>query len=506
MPFGANDGQRINIRMSDMIRTRTEYGGGADEWYSSNGGAVSNIGVYSDVTRQSGGFRLSSMTAVLPYTDSNYDGADTGIYSIDNRLDGVYGSSGSMYENPVIYSYMNSRYRSGSNAAPSNINPPFSSGEMKFGDMVGVGNSCLTTDSVGQVRGVTNQVSAGTKNIQGFHQRDLATNGTAGGVGMSPGASVNSAGTLVGTNPSDSTGAANIGYSVYTTTYTNAWTHCKLNTKLCAGDRVLVIAHGGGGDMYTFSTTDPLYLRNESTGGSVSVRALITTHMAPHKNTTGQDDNMAIYSATCTQDGATVVGVNPYHSSAQPYIFHIFCIKGPSTYIDGITNETTKYTISSADTTIKSGTNLGVGIPTPDAMQRSQRFYIGISSSPFYNNKLNLTNSTVINQSTGEYDRAPGFGLGATEGYNSYYHEGGSVYSLGIHYSLATYGFRQGAFFTSVCDYTGGTRGSSSAGKFGINYNNIQGFYTPEFAFCRPAQDSRVLLIRGRRGVINHTP
>ena len=502
MPFGANDGQRINIKMSDMIRTRTEYGGGSDEWYGN--GATTSIGTYSDVTRQSGGFRLSSMTAVLPYTDSNYDGADTGIYSIDNRLDGVYGSSGNMYENPVIYSYMNSRYRSGSNAAPSNINPPFSTGEMKFGDMVGVGNSCLTTDNVGQSRGVTNQFSAGTKQIQGFHQRDLSNQtGSASGVGMSPGASVNSAETLVGTNPSDPTGAANIGYSVYTTGYTNSWTHCKLNTKLCSGDRVIVVAHGGGGDMYTFSTTDPIYLRNESTGGSVAVSALVQTLMAPHKNTTGQDDNMAIYSATCTADGATVVGVNPYHSSPQPYIFHIFCIKGPSTYIDGIQNATQKYTSSSADSTI--GTNL-FGIPAPDAMQRSQRFYIGISSSPFYNNRLNLNNSTVINNGTGEYDRAAGFASSATEGYNSYYHEGGSIYSLGVHYSRAVFGGIQGAFFTSVCDYTGGTRGSSSSGKFGINYNNIQGFYNPEFAYCRPAQDSRVLLIRGRRGVTNHTP
>lgn len=502
MPFGANDGQRINIKMSDMIRTRTEYGGGSDEWYGN--GATTSIGTYSDVTRQSGGFRLSSMTAVLPYTDNNYDGADTGIYSIDNRLDGVYGSSGSMYENPVIYNYMNSRYRSGSNAAPTNIDAQFSTGEMKFGDMVGVGNSCLTTDNVGQSRGITNSPPSGsTVAIQGFHQPDQATSGGTGGIGMSPGASVNSAETLVGTNPSDSTGALNIGYSVYRTTHTNSWVHCKLNTKLCDGDRVIVVAHGGGGDMYTFSNTGPIYLRNESTGGSVAVSALVQTLMAPDKNTTGQDDNMAVYSAICTGDGATVVGVNPYHSSAQPYLFHIFCIKGPATYIDGITGNYLKYTSSSADSTI--GTNL-FGIPAPDANQRSGRFYIGISSSPFYNNRLNLTNNTVINPSTGAYDRAAGFGTSATEGYNSYYHEGGSIFSGNIHYAKTVFGFTQGAFLTSVCDYTGGTRGTQSAGKFGINYNNIQGFYTPGFAYCRPAQDSRVLLIRGRRGNALNTP
>ena len=77
--------------------------------------------------------------------------------------------------------------------------------------------------------------------------------------------------------------------------------------------------------MLTFTTTNPIYLRNESTGGSVAVSANISTHMAPHKNTTGSDDNLAIYSAECTGDGATVVGVNPFHSSAQPYLFHIFC-------------------------------------------------------------------------------------------------------------------------------------------------------------------------------------
>tara|TARA_B100001559_G_scaffold29787_1_gene22881 strand:- start:3596 stop:5146 length:1551 start_codon:yes stop_codon:yes gene_type:complete len=510
MPFGANDGQRLNIKMSDMIRTRTNQGGGGDDWIGTasagSGGASSTISVpYSDATRTSTGFRLSMMSAVLPYTDSNFDGADTGIYSLYNNMDGVYGSNSQMYEEPVIFSYMNSRYRSSSTAAPSNINPPMSSSSMKMGDMVGVGNSCITTDNCGQTRGITNGItSTQIHEIHANHQIGIGNTSTGGslGKGMSPGMSVNSAETQVQTNPGDHSSALNMGYSVYSTTHTNAWTHCKLNTKLCTGDRVLVIAHGGGGDMYTFSTTSPLYLRDESGGGSVSVGATVTTHMAPHKNQTGNDDNLAIYSAVATGDGATVVGVNPYHSSAQPYIFHIFCIKGPDTYIDAVLNATVKYT--NTDAAMKESYNSSdslYNIPVPVAMQRSARFYINISSSPFYVNSLGggLTNA-MYDQSTGKFKNMSGVVPNSAAGYNSYYHEGG-VINLGYgNQPKATAGLNIGSFFTSICDYTGGTKGSTTAGKFGNNLNVLQGFYPPQYAYARPTGDCRVFMIIGRRG------
>ena len=84
-----------------------------------------------------------------------------------------------------------------------------------------------------------------------------------------------------------------------------------------------MVAHGGGGNMYTFSNTSPIYLRTSGNGTSYSSNATISTLFGPHKNTeTGSDDNLAVYSAT--GDGATRVLVNPFHSSAQPYIFHVF--------------------------------------------------------------------------------------------------------------------------------------------------------------------------------------
>ena len=37
--------------------------------------------------------------------------------------------------------------------------------------------------------------------------------------------------------------------------------------------------------------------------------------MQPSKNETGTDDWVAVYSAVCNASGATMVGVNPFHST-----------------------------------------------------------------------------------------------------------------------------------------------------------------------------------------------
>ena len=60
----------------------------------------------------------------------------------------------------------------------------------------------------------------------------------------------------------------NVGYSVTQTYHNNQWTHIKLNTICTTGDRVVVVVQSGGGTMYTFSTTNPIYLR---TGGNSSI-------------------------------------------------------------------------------------------------------------------------------------------------------------------------------------------------------------------------------------------
>ena len=68
--------------------------------------------------------------------------------------------------------------------------------------------------------------------------------------------------------------------------------------------------------MNTFTTTDPIYLRSQ-TGASLS-GVTTTTLSSPHKNETGSDDWIAVYMHAPV---ATMVGVNPYHSSTVPYLF-----------------------------------------------------------------------------------------------------------------------------------------------------------------------------------------
>ena len=255
--------------------------------------------------------------------------------------------------------------------------------------------------------------------------------------------------------------ATHIGYSAYTTTHTNDWSHLSLNTKLCSGDRVIVVAHGGGGNMYTFSNTSPIYLR---TSGNTAVSATISTLAAPHKNTTGSDDNLAVYSAVATGDGATRVLVNPFHSSAQPYIFHVFCIKGPNTTASVLSDYTDKYTTFETSVT-DSNANATLG-----GFTTNQRYFIGVSTSPF-------TGNSTYGGSLGA--------IGSSEGYDAQYWTSGGT----------------GAGFVTVCNYTGGTKGTTQTDKYGFTYTNpTTGWYVPQYGRMIPSKDGRLVRIAGTRG------
>ena len=257
--------------------------------------------------------------------------------------------------------------------------------------------------------------------------------------------------------------ATHIGYSAYTTNHTNQWTHLGLNTKLCTGDRVIVVAHGGGGTMYTFSSTGPIYLRS-GTGNGTAVSASVSTLAAPHKSTTGSDDNIAVYSAVCNADGATMVGVNPFHSSAQPYIFHVFCIKGPSTTATVATDYTTKYT--TYETSITNST----AAATTGGFTTNQRYFIGLSTSPFNPNAT--------------YGGSLG-AISASQGYDGHYWTSGG----------------SGAGFVTMCNYTGGTGGTQTTDKYGFTYASpITGWYTPQVGRMLPFKDGRFVKISGTRG------
>ena len=452
MPFSSNDGQRSNIKMSDMIISLTDNGGGSGLNTSTSTSTVS----YGT------GFGLSNLYGRTQYNDSDGNGSDTGYYSYFNRNNMFAGTSTSTtYIGRFTHQY--GRYRS-STGAPSNSSMQ-TSGQLNMSNLTGIGLSALTTDPCGQTRGVKGGYTSGTttKTIYARYQGGGSAPYTKN---WKPGIIVSGskAGPGVDTVNGDTLDlATHIGYSAYTTTHTNQWTHLGLNTKLCTGDRVIVVAHGGGGTMYTFSSNGPIYLRS-GTGGGSAVSASVSTLAAPHKSTTGSDDNVAVYSAVCNADGATMVGVNPFHSSAQPYIFHVFCIKGPNTTATVASDYTTKYT--TYETSITNST----AAATTGGFTTKQRYFIGLSTSPFN------PNSTY------------GGSLGAIsvgQGYDAHYWTSGGA----------------GAAFVTVCNYTGGTKGTQSTDKYGYTFADpATGFYQPQFGRMIPSQDGRFINIYGSRG------
>ena len=473
MPFGPNDGQRSNVRMRDIAVGLTNQFGGSGVNHNT---AISTTSPFNDGVRHTSGIKLSSMYAKRPYNDSDGNNTDYGFHHgfVSGSGNFAFASNDTLLEHsgvnqtignsagPNIFKHQNGRYRSGT-GAPSNITQA-QSGSIYMSNLVGVGLSCLTQDTVGHSRGI-NQYTSGTSTMSmqaEFAPPQLVLSGSTTKT-MKPGLSVS--GNVAAPSPNDSSNMSNLGYSVYTSTHTNQWMGLSLNTKCCIGDRVIVIAHGGGGDMYTFSSNGPIYLRNENNN---TIGANVSTLQAPHKSQTGNDDNIAIYTAIATQDGATRVLVNPYHSSAQPYIWHVFVLKGPSVFIDRVENTTTKYTSYTASAQTQAVTTL------PNFTEQ-QRFFIGVTSSPFYNNRLFTT------------PPAPQY----SDGHDM------------ICYKSSPTSSGTGSFYTSICNYTGGTRGVSTSDKFGFTYYNpTMGFYTPNFEGYTPSGHHRWVWITGRRGPI----
>lgn len=452
MAFGANDGQRSDIRMSDMIISLSDIAGGSNN-------AHSGWFIPSTVTLNSAtGMKLSYMYGRTQYTDSDGNGADGGFYSLynNNTLNTRAGSSVSAYDT-YRFTHMQGRYRSAT-GAPSNSTVQ-TSGQINMSNLTGISCSALTTDVCGETRGVKAGITSGTttKTIYGRYQSAVV------GHPLKPG--VFRDGTTASMGPNTAAHdtidmALHVGYSAYTTTHTNNWSHLGLNTKICSGDRVIVVAHGGGGTMYTFSNNGPIYLRNSSNN---AVSANVSTLAAPHKNTTGSDDNLAVYSAVATGDGATRVLVNPFHSSAQPYIFHVFVIKGPNTTATVSADYTTKYTQYETSVTYSTAPATTGGFTT------KQRYFIGVSTSPFNPNSVAGSSQ----------------GLGSTQGIDAMYWTSGGA----------------GAGFVTLCNYTGGTQGTQTTDKYGFTYATpTTGFYTPQYGRMIPSQDGRFVKISGTRG------
>ena len=469
MSFGPNNGERKNVKMSEMIISLTDNGGGD--------GRNTYTNVNNSTTTWPGGFNLSYMYGRTPYNDSDGNGSDSGAYQVYN-LNTLNHSIGSGLPGLGRLSHTRGRYRSAT-GAPSNSTVQ-TSGQINMANLTGISNYCLTTDPCGETRGVKGGYTTNTttKPILAYFQsgqagsNDTHKNFKPGifvdpGTGTTAGPGNYAGNTSVGIQALAMSG--HIGYSAYSTRHTNQWTHLGLNTKLSTGDRVIVIAHGGGGNMYTFSSTGPIYLRS-GTGNGTAVSATVTTLAAPHKNQTGSDDNLAVYSAVCNADGATMVGVNPYHSSAQPYLFHVFCIKGPSTTAS-VGNNTTKYTQYETSTTKTNGSTQG--------FNTQQAYYIGVSTSPFFNNYIS---NPYVTSGSG--------GIGTTEGFDS-------VFVLGNGGGSSD----PGTGMVTISSYNGGVKGTQTQDKYGFFYPTpLIGFYTPQYGRRIPSQDGRFVTITGRRG------
>lgn len=466
MSFGPNNGERKNVKMSEMIISLTDNGGGDGR----------NTNTATSTPSWPTGFNLSYMYGKPQYNDTSASASTRGgwyqVYNLNSFSRGL--GTGS----PVgRLAHTQGRYRSAT-GAPSNSTVQ-TSGQINMANLTGISNYCLTTDPCGQTRGVKGGTTSNTttKPVLAYFQSGQAgINDTH--KNLKPGIFVD--GSTAGPGPyvsSSSVGlqalgmSTNIGYSAYTTRHTNQWTHLGLNTKLTTGDRVIVIAHGGGGDMYTFSYTGPIYLRS-GTGNGTAVSATITTLASPHKNSTGSDDNVAVYSAVCNADGATMVGVNPFHSSAQPYLFHVFCIKGPNTTA-AVLEYTTKYTNYETSTTKTNESSNAQGFTS------KQQYFIGVSSSPFFNNVQ-----------SNPYGFSGSGGIGTTEGFDSVYVLGNGGYSSD-----------PGTGMVTISCYNGGVGGTMTTDKYGFSYPTpIAGFYTPQTGRRIPSQDGRLIRIRGLRG------
>ena len=411
------------------------------------------------------------------------------ISAVRSSMDGSRsnGSGGFNIENsPLFYSWEKGRYKSSSGAVPTNITLPAgqdnnatanskgNATNTSLSKFTGLHLQALTTDTCGRTRGakspgyttaVVNKMGESAITMKTQADSAIAYSGE-GSKNILPTEQEAAAHNASNIDAQQNIDKDDIGYSVYTTFHNNQWVHAGLNTTCAGGDRVLVIAQSEGGTMYDFANDpeDAIYVRTE--GNSSISGNTYHVHQAPHKNTTGTDDWVAIYSVVVgSSGGGQVVLVNPWHSSTQRYIYHVFVIKGPNTHIS-VTSGFTKYT-QPQNTVVDSFTDAShIGANASLIGYQPQSFHISVSTSPFANNGFNVSHPSL---STGD-------------GYDTTFHSGAST-------------SQQGAFFTTICNYTG--RLESSVGKFGNNYNWAG--YSPALGRLGPRQDYRQVTIAGYR-------
>ena len=445
-------GLRQNVRLSDF----------QDDWYGGNTNYAGD---------QQNNIKMSDLFTIPTTGGTNYI---VGRSSVNfSHMGGIRytSTSGSTTSDPlpVLKAHMYGRYKATNTSAPSNQTLPqvqagVTSGKgnavnAKLSDYVGLSDCILTTDPCGETRGVKGGVTALAGHVDAaYFRKQSGVSGTAKGRNQD-------------LNYSD------IGYSVYRTYHNNNWSELGLNTVARQGDRILVIASSAGGTMYTHSTTQPLYLKN---GTSYSSNVTVTTHLAPSKNETGTDDNIAVYSATLGSGGiANRVGVQPYHSSTQYYLWHVFVIKGPNSTINRVRDRgkhtQQSFIVSRTNATSGQAADTGgdaYGIQTGTR----QPFFIAVTTSPFTGNGFNNSVATSTSNMTADnigFDMQFLSAVGTTQ-FTSYY--------------------------TTICNFRGGARSISfSSGKYSSWYGMFEG-YTPQYGLATPRQDARKLEIIGSRG------
>ena len=441
-----NDGLRQNLRMSDLKT----------------------------------GFAPTSTTAIS-YSDictwapspNNFlttgNGQGSGHRKKEYYLEGEYYYAGGnsshvaqVQDKPFIMQSFYGRYKTSTSAAPTTLTHVFSTDtgtgstysgrtltnkNVAMSNYVGLSQCPITTDTCGQTRGVkngyTNAVTVTSPGGGGFQTLDARD---------PHGSNAVYSGKKIPHGLSDT----NIGMSVVRTFVKNQWSDIGLNTVCATGDRVVVVATSTGGTMYTFSTTDPIYLR---TTGNSSVSATVTTHYGPTKNETGSDTWMAVYSAVCNAGGAARVGINPFHSGNGEYIFYIFVLKGPDTTLSA--------TSSLVYTTQQSTPSYnGFANGTSYSYPNMQPYCIAIQASPFFNNGHSGSLPAIGARNFMCMAQTP---LGTTQ---------------------------TGAGFVSICGHGGGA-GLYTAGKY--NAVGTSGYY-PDYAVKPARQDTRSIVLHGSRG------
>lgn len=352
---------------------------------------------------------------------------------------------------PVLFVSTQSRYSVATNNAQSlqsfalpgpataTSGRPSSYSNIKFGELVGLSYNAITTDTVGNLQGAD-----GTRD--GLGQTLTSNTGTTrsnncnGGYADTGAESITRFYRQAGGKNLGVT-AADFGWTVTTTFHNNQWEEIYLNTIAGPGDMVVVVAQSGGGTMYTF-TGDPIYLRTAS-GGSVSGTTVITEY-SPTKNSTSTDTWVAVYSAT-VGSGQYVgkVGVNPYHSGTQYYIFHTFVIrKGALTNPSITVFRRDKYGNSG---TSQPKTSSIYPYPNYGHGNNAQGTYITLATTPFAFGNTDYGGDVLGPTSTDNYDLA-------FEGY-------GSSNSILPGTSNANY---MGRWNVTMCNYTGFSESTSN--------------------------------------------